>query len=102
MSAPGPVDPREFEPAEGAVDWWWLATLILVAFMLGVGLTCLTVGLARAAEPPRWQLIECPPDQPCRPRGKPLREQTACDLDAASLALVVVKATRIKCERIGK
>ena len=63
-------------------------------------------GAASAAEPepagPRFQLIECPPGQDCRPRGKPLDTSTACALDMASLTLVVVKATRIKCERVKR
>lgn len=110
MSAPGDPDwwrdvqRQMLEPAEPR-DWWGLGALLIVACMLGIGLTCIFFGYARAAEPeqqPRWQLVECPPDQPCRPRGKALGTLTACELDSVSLAIVAVKATRISCKRIGK
>ena len=67
--------------------------LIIVA----IGIVMLIAGYAAAAEitGPRWQLWEQPPGQDWRPRGKQLNTSTACDLDAASLAMVVEKATRI-------
>ena len=72
--------------------------LLLVA----LGIVMLIASYAAAAEitGPRWQLWEQPPGQDWRPRGKQLGTSTACDLDAASLAMVVEKATRIACRRV--
>ena len=55
---------------------------------------------ARATEG-RWQLVECPPGQECRSRGKPLQASTACDLDAQSLTYVVATGTRVCCRRVA-
>jgi len=72
--------------------------LIIVA----LGIVMLITSYATAAEiaGPRWQLWEQPPGGDWRPRGKQLNTSTACDLDAASLAMVAEKATRIACRRV--
>ena len=70
--------------------------LLLVA----LGIVMLIAGYAAAITGPRWQLWEQPPGGDWRPRGKQLGTSTACDLDAASLAMVVEKATRIACRRV--
>lgn len=54
----------------------------------------------RAAAADGWQLTECPPGEPCRPRGRPLDVKTACELDLASLAIVAAKGTRIRCDKL--
>lgn len=57
-------------------------------------------GLVEAERyPPTHQLKECRPGEICKVRGRPMGE-TACLLDAASLASVAPKATVIKCERV--
>ena len=72
--------------------------LIIVA----IGIVMLLASYATAAEitGPRWQLWEQLPGGEWRPRGKQLNTSTACDLDAASLAMVVEKATRIACRKV--
>ena len=72
--------------------------LLLVA----LGIVMLLASYATAAEitGPRWQLWEQPLGGEWRPRGKQLGTSTACDLDAASLAMVVEKATRIACRLV--
>lgn len=58
-------------------------------------------GLTEPESPRTHQLIECAYHSPCRPRGRPMGE-TACGLDAASLANVLPAGSRTKCERVKK
>lgn len=68
-------------------------------------LALLIADRADAAEPadtgPRWQLWQQSPGQEWRPRGKALRASTACDLDLVSVAVVVEKATKLACRKVG-
>lgn len=44
-------------------------------------------------------VVVCPPDEPCRPRGKAI-SKTACDMDLRGVAVVVASGTRTRCERV--
>lgn len=81
-----------------------LATAIAVAFAVLVTVAVVS-SRAHGAEPehvgPRWQLWQQPPGQEWAPRGKPLRGPTACNLDLASVANVVDKATRLACRKVA-
>lgn len=58
-------------------------------------------GLTEPESPRTHQLVECAYHSPCRPRGRPMGE-TACKLDAASLANVLPKGSRTTCERVKR
>lgn len=55
--------------------------------------------LSEPESPRTHQLIECPPGEPCKSRGRPMGV-TACNLDAAGLVAIVPKATVITCKRV--
>lgn len=75
-----------------------LAFVVLLA-------TAIASSRAQAAEPAdagaRWQLWQQSPGREWQPRGKALRASTACDLDLASVAVVVEKATRLACRKVA-
>lgn len=81
--------------------WLYLGPALALA---GVMLFTTFAPRAKAAadhdrSPATHLLWSCSTDGPCRSHGKPLG-QTACLLDAASLANVLPKGSRVKCERV--
>lgn len=82
-------------------------TCVVAAVIIGLAAIVLYAPRARAAiealqepESPRThQLWVCEGAVSCKPRGTP-KGETACLLEAASLANVVEKATRIACKRV--
>lgn len=64
-----------------------------------IALACIAVSLAVRGET-LWQLVSCPPTEPCRARG-PALPKTACELDMWSESFVAPKATRLRCERLS-
>ncbi|MEI6861611.1 MAG: hypothetical protein WCL04_05100 [Verrucomicrobiota bacterium] len=93
------IEPR---PEGPLTRWDWLAVALVAVGLVLCAFFAPRAIAADLEQATRWQLVECPPDGPCRPRGKTLETSTACDLDAASLAMVAAKATRIKCERVKR
>lgn len=44
-------------------------------------------------------IMECKPNQPCAPRGRPVG-QTACNMDITGVAITAEKGTRLQCVRV--
>jgi len=77
-----------------------MTRLWLIIVALGIVMRIASDATAAEIAGPRWQLWEQPPGGHGRPRGKQLGTSTACDLAAASLAMVAEKATRIAGRRV--
>lgn len=78
----------------------WLGPILLA---VGLMLAAYFAPRASAAEPLRWQVIECKPGgQDCHPRGKPLSTEIACTLDAWSYGNAAEAGTRYRCERVAR
>lgn len=84
---------------------------ILVMALIAIGMVVFLVWSPRAGaaiealddrETPRThQLWACPGATTCHPRGRP-QNKTACELDAASLASVLPKGSRVTCQRVTR
>ena len=46
-------------------------------------------------------IMECKPNQPCAPRGRPVG-QTACNMDITGVAITAEKGTRLQCVRVKR
>lgn len=77
-----------------------------ILVLVGIGASAIAFGVkhARAAEgekPRQWRIEVCT-DTGCEFRGAALSGPTACNVDLASLANVLPKASRLACVRIGE
>lgn len=89
----------------GARKWMLLGPAMALA---GVIVFTVFAPRARAAvealvepdrSPPTHQLWSCTGKATCKPHGEPMGK-TACQLDAASLANVLPKGSRVACHRV--
>ena len=78
-----------------------LAGLIMVATFAPRARAAVEALVEPDRSPPTHQLWACTGATTCKPHGEPLG-QTACLLDAASLANTLPKGSKVACQRVEK